>query len=62
MPHTGGIMKNLEKLQKDDNLTPYEKFEKLTKGVLKVSKDELTKKLEEQKVEKVKKEEKPKKK
>lgn len=42
-------MKNLEQLQKDDELTPYEKFEKLTKGVLKVDKKALDEKLAEQK-------------
>jgi len=45
-------MNKLEEIQQDDNLSPYEKFEKLTKAVLKVDKKTLDKNLAKQKAEK----------
>jgi len=45
-------MNRLEQIQQDDNLTPFEKFEKLVKGVLSVSKKELDERIAKDKSEK----------
>lgn len=45
-------MNRLEELQQDDNLTPFERFEKLVRGVLEVSKEELDERVAKKKAEK----------
>ena len=38
-------MNKLQEIQQDDNLSPYEKFEKAVKGILKVDKKDLDAKI-----------------
>jgi len=47
-------MNKLQEIQQDDNLTPYEKFEKAVKGILKVDKKDLDAKIAAKKARKAK--------